>query len=85
MCVFSRVLTAKTCVCVCRFQQYLIAEAAHSEIRVCVGRFAQCLMAEAEGCGGEGPHDSQKVIIVRQRACLQSATFWRPGKVCFYA
>ena len=33
--------------------------------------------------GGGVPHDSQKVNSFTQRACLQSATFGRPGKVYF--
>ena len=51
--------------------------------RVCE-RFRPIFDGRSRGSWG-GPHDSQKVLIFRQRACLQSTTFWRPGKVCFYA
>ena len=51
LCIYSDGRIVSVCVCVCRFAQFLMAEAAHSEIRVFVGRFAQFLIAEAGGRG----------------------------------
>ena len=75
--------------CVCRLVPVFRARAKNEEIRVCV-----CVVSEANTVkivknvcvsGSWGvPHDSQKVNIFTQRARLQSATFWCPGKTYFY-
>ena len=66
------------CVCVCRLAPVLRAETRNAAICVWIAR--------------GGVPDSQNVTTFIQRACLQSATFWRPpnstdftGQVCFYA
>ena len=74
-CVFTFEMTCSIRVCV--------YEGVPTMKSVCLWAVSPNFNGRSRGSWG-GPHDSQKVLIFRQRACLQSATFWCPGKVCFY-
>ena len=48
------------------------------EIRVCVCRLVEIRVCVCVNRPWGVPHDSPKVAIFTQGACLQFATFWRP-------